>query len=63
MFEPFFSTGRSTTNSPGSIGLGLAVSRRLAGLMHGTLRYERLDTQNRFILELPLAGHQAEKVA
>jgi two-component system sensor histidine kinase ChiS len=62
MFEPFFTTGPGDTSQPGSIGLGLAVSRRLAGLMNGTLRYERSERQNRFLLEPPREGAR-EQVA
>lgn len=52
MFEAFYTTGRGA-RQPGSIGLGLAVSRRLAQRMGGDLRHERVGAENRFILELP----------
>ncbi|MDJ0924382.1 MAG: HAMP domain-containing sensor histidine kinase [Acidimicrobiia bacterium] len=38
---------------PGSVGLGLAVSRRLAGLMDGSLEYRRVEGATRFELALP----------
>ena len=38
---------------PGSVGLGLAVSRRLASLMGGSLDYLRADDKTRFELVLP----------
>ena len=38
---------------PGSVGLGLAVSRRLAELMDGTLTYLRRDGCTGFALSLP----------
>ena len=39
---------------PGSVGLGLAVSRRLAELMGGSLEYLRRDGHTRFELALPV---------
>ncbi len=39
---------------PGSIGLGLTVSRYLAEAMGGGLSYDRIDNESRFTLELPL---------
>ncbi|MEX2422813.1 MAG: PAS domain S-box protein [Acidimicrobiia bacterium] len=38
---------------PGSVGLGLAVSRRLARLMDGDLTYSSIDTWTTFALRLP----------
>lgn len=38
-----------------SIGLGLAVSRKLAQLMGGNLTYRRVNGWSEFPLELPLA--------
>jgi len=56
MFDAFFSgSGDGSTRQPGSIGLGLAVSQRLARLMGGDLRYARVDDETRFTLSLPTA--------
>jgi PAS domain S-box-containing protein len=55
MFDAFFSGGESSERQPGSIGLGLAVSRRLAHLMDGELSYARVGDETRFVLELPSA--------
>ena len=51
IFESFFRGNRGTT--PGSIGLGLAVSRRLARHMGGDLEYRRRDGLTEFVLVLP----------
>lgn len=61
MFEPFFTTGVGASQ-PGSIGLGLAVSRRLAQRMGGDLLHLRAGGENRFILELP-REHTATQAA
>jgi signal transduction histidine kinase len=47
LFEPF-----SHGSSAGSLGLGLAVSQRLARAMGGDLRYERSDGKSSFVLDL-----------
>lgn len=53
MFDAFFSgSGDGSTRQPGSIGLGLAVSQRLARLMGGDLCYTRVDDETCFTLEL-----------
>lgn len=49
MFERF-SRGEHTQ---AGMGLGLAISRHLAGVLQATLRYEPLDPGTRFRLELP----------
>jgi signal transduction histidine kinase len=53
--EVFQAFGRShgASGRPGSIGLGLTVSRYLAEAMHGKLTYERDEGISRFSLELP----------
>jgi PAS domain S-box-containing protein len=56
MFDAFFSGAETSTRQPGSIGLGLAVSHRLARLMGGDLRYERVGNQTQFTLELRAAS-------
>lgn len=54
MFEPFFTTGLGDSQ-PGAIGLGLAVSRQLARRMGGDLRHDRVGSETRFTLLLPVA--------
>lgn len=51
----FQAYGRSelSEGKPGSIGLGLTVSRYLAEAMDGALSYDRVDGQSRFSLALP----------
>ena len=56
MWESFFSGGEGETSRPGSIGLGLAVSRRLVTLMGGSLTYRRRNGRTEFVLALPRAG-------
>lgn len=56
MFDAFFSGGETSSRQPGSIGLGLTASRRLARLMGGDLRYERAGNQTQFTLELRAAS-------
>jgi signal transduction histidine kinase len=45
---------------PGSIGLGLAVSLRLARVMGGDLTYAQVDGLCVFELSLPTEAHLAE---
>lgn len=52
IFEPYESA-HGTTGQPGSIGLGLTVSRLLARLMDGELAYERSKGWTTFRLSLP----------
>lgn len=54
IFERYYRSAQSPTQ-PGSVGIGLAVSRQLAELMGGTLEYVLGDAQHRFELSLPLA--------
>lgn len=54
IFERYYRSSQSPTQ-PGSVGIGLAVSRQLAEMMGGTLTYIRGDgAQHRFELTLPL---------
>jgi signal transduction histidine kinase/DNA-binding response OmpR family regulator len=55
IFEPFFQAPHSNIDRPGGTGLGLSVSRKLAGLLGGTLEVESTPgAGSRFILRLPL---------
>ena len=54
IFERYYRSDRSPTQ-PGSVGIGLAVSRQLAELMGGRLQYVHGDPP-RFELSLPLIG-------
>jgi nitrogen-specific signal transduction histidine kinase len=49
-----YGRSRLSEGKPGSIGLGLTVSRYLAAAMNGSLHYERVDDKSRFSLLLPL---------
>ncbi len=53
IFEAYERGHETELVQPGSVGLGLAVSRRLAVLMNGSLDYRRVDDQTRFELILP----------
>lgn len=55
IFEPYatLTDGRPVT---GSIGLGLTMSRQLARLMDGDLRYVQSQGQSIFVLTLPIAA-------
>ena len=53
IFEAYERGHEAEETKPGSVGLGLAVSRRLADLMGGTLEYRRADGTTRFDLVLP----------
>lgn len=52
IFERYYRSAQSPTQ-PGSVGIGLAVSRQLADLMDGTLEYIDGESQHRFELSLP----------
>jgi signal transduction histidine kinase len=51
IFEPYH-RGHQTPGRPGSVGIGLAISRQLAELMGGTLTYKREETRSLFLLSL-----------
>ncbi len=57
-FENFRTVPRQTVVA-GSIGLGLPISRQLAEMMGGTLRYSRKSGRTVFTLELPSAVEPA----
>lgn len=52
IFERYYRSNASPTQ-PGSVGIGLAVSRQLAELMGGTLKYTMTPAGARFTLTLP----------
>ncbi len=52
LFEGFVNGGDGALLN-GSVGLGLAVARRLARGMGGDLEYNRSDSMTRFVLSLP----------
>lgn len=52
IFERYYRSAQSPTQ-PGSVGIGLAVSRQLAEMMGGTLEYVRSADRPRFELTLP----------
>ncbi len=52
IFERYY-RGRQSPTQPGSVGIGLAVSRQLAELMDGNLRYVDAYGESRFELTLP----------
>ena len=55
IFEPFTQADQSMTRDKGGAGLGLAVSRRLAHMLNGTLELDGdgQATGSRFVLRLP----------
>lgn len=60
IFERYYRSAQSPTQ-PGSVGIGLAVSRQLAEMMGGTLQYVHGGgAQHRFELTLPLASQPAD---
>ena len=54
VFEAYF-RAHDSGGQPGSMGLGLNVSLKLARLMGGDLRYDRINGKTAFTLSLPLA--------
>jgi signal transduction histidine kinase len=61
IFERYYRSAQSPTQ-PGSVGIGLAVSRQLAEMMGGTLTYVAGGSQHHFELNLPLATESAESL-
>lgn len=59
IFEPY-ERAHDTVGQPGSVGLGLSVSRTLAELMGGSLTY-RFDGKSVFTLELARAAERETK--
>jgi signal transduction histidine kinase len=56
LFRPFSKSAREAANSAPGVGLGLALSRRLARQMKGDLRLEESNGGASFLLTLPLAN-------
>jgi signal transduction histidine kinase len=54
LFRPFSKSAREAAHTAPGIGLGLALSRRLARGMGGDLRLDDADGGARFTLTLPL---------
>jgi signal transduction histidine kinase len=52
IFEAY-ERGHANLTQPGSVGLGLTVSRQLARMMDGDLTFERRDSMTRFELTVP----------
>jgi signal transduction histidine kinase len=59
IFEPYHSA-HETAVEPGSVGLGLAVSRSMAKMMAGDLTYDRQDGHTRFTLSIPAASRTSD---
>jgi signal transduction histidine kinase len=61
IFEPFTQADQSMTRNKDGAGLGLAVSRRLAHMLNGTLELDGsdADTGSRFVLRLPQQAEHA----
>jgi signal transduction histidine kinase len=58
IFERYYRSGQTPTQ-PGSVGIGLSVSRQLAEMMDGTLEYTTTGGNTGFELTLPLAHEPA----
>jgi signal transduction histidine kinase len=55
LFRPFSKSAREAANSAPGVGLGLALSRRLARQMKGDLQLEETTSGAAFLLTLPMA--------
>ena len=53
LFTAFSKSAHDAANTAPGVGLGLALSRRLARSMKGELRYEDASEGARFVLRLP----------
>jgi len=62
IFERYY-RGRESPTQPGSVGIGLAVSRQLAELMGGSLRYVETGRGSRFELTLPIVPTETARSA
>jgi signal transduction histidine kinase len=61
LFDKFVHDG-DTPLLTGSVGLGLAVARRLTGLMGGRLEYQRFGARTYFVVTLPNGAATEEEV-
>lgn len=62
IFDPYHRYHDEHTR-PGSLGLGLTVSRRLAERMDGTLSYRHDGHQSKFTLQLPTRTHTEDQTS
>lgn len=58
--ESLFFPAMTAESVTGTLGLGLAVSRRLADELGCSLTYRRFETLTAFVLDIPLLRHTAE---
>jgi signal transduction histidine kinase len=61
IFERYYRSAQSPTQ-PGSVGIGLAVSRQLAEMMDGSLEYLRSGDAPRFELTLPTLSDSSGEI-
>lgn len=61
IFQPYYSLD-DERSKPGSVGVGLSVSRQLAALMGGALTYEQGAEGCVFRLALPLVAERAPSI-
>lgn len=62
LFQAFSQVDSSSTRRHGGAGLGLAISRRVAGLLGGDLRLEPSQAGSRFVIDLPLVRRAAPEI-
>ena len=60
IFEPFFRGSQHRADGVRGTGLGLSIARRLVEAQDGTLVYERVHGESRFIMTLPAADLPAD---
>ncbi len=60
LFRPFHKSATEAAHSQPGVGLGLALSRRLAKALGGNLQYESVQPGARFVLILPCSGGQTQ---
>ncbi|PVM70966.1 response regulator [Caulobacter radicis] len=62
LFQAFSQVDSSSTRRHGGAGLGLAISRRVAGLLGGDLHLEPSQAGARFVIDLPLVRCAAPQI-